>query len=60
MSISFREIPPSRKQLKLTGDMLATIMGWLEDVGAGGGTAFTHWEVEKVKLMRFVSHFSLS
>jgi hypothetical protein len=28
--------------------MLATVMGWLEDVDAGGGTAFTHWDVEKV------------
>jgi hypothetical protein len=26
--------------LKLSGDMIATFMGWLEDTEAGGGTAF--------------------
>ena len=41
-----REIPRSRINLKLTGDMYATAMGWLEDVDAGGGTAFT--AVQKV------------
>jgi hypothetical protein len=34
--------------LKLSGDMYATVMGWLGDVDAGGGTAFTHYDVEKV------------
>ena len=27
---------------KVTGDMIATCMGWLNDVKAGGGTAFIH------------------
>lgn len=34
------EIPPEREGLKLTGDMLATFMAWLNDVEAGGATAF--------------------
>ena len=45
----FREIPKSRYQLKLSGDMYATVMGWLHDVDAGGGTAFTHPNTEKVE-----------
>lgn len=44
--IEGKEIPKSRDNLKLSGDMYATLMGWLDDVGAGGGTAFT--AVEKV------------
>ena len=43
-----REIPKSREGLKLSGDMFATTMGWLGDVDAGGGTAFTSNSVEKV------------
>ncbi|TRY73565.1 hypothetical protein TCAL_06704 [Tigriopus californicus] len=34
------EIPPEREGLKLTGDMFATFMAWLNDVEAGGATAF--------------------
>jgi hypothetical protein len=42
-------IPESRYGLKLSGDMFATLIGWLNDVDAGGGTAFTSSAVEKVQ-----------
>ena len=51
----FREIPKSRYQLKLSGDMYATVMGWLHDVDAGGGTAFTHPNTEKVESLLFLT-----
>ena len=31
-----------RKGLVARGDYIATFMAWLEEVKAGGGTAFTH------------------
>ena len=34
------DIPPSRKHLIKTGDMLATLMGWISDEPVGGATAF--------------------
>jgi prolyl 4-hydroxylase len=34
------ELPPSRKLLTKTGDYVGTFMAWLNDVEAGGGTAF--------------------
>ena len=42
----FREIPYSRKGPQLSGDMYSTALGWIGDVDAGGGTAFT--AIEKV------------
>ena len=35
-----KEVPESRKYLKVTGDMIGTFMAWLGNVGAGGGTSF--------------------
>ncbi len=37
------ELPPHRgfKRLQKQGDMIATVMGWLDHVEAGGATAFT-------------------
>ena len=35
-----KEIPPSRDNLRYTGDMIGTFMAWLGDVGAGGGTSY--------------------
>eukprot|EP00095_Tigriopus_kingsejongensis_P001287 snap_masked-scaffold359_size197282-processed-gene-0.15 protein:Tk01287 transcript:snap_masked-scaffold359_size197282-processed-gene-0.15-mRNA-1 annotation:"prolyl 4-hydroxylase subunit alpha-2 isoform x2" len=35
-----KDIPYSRQDLKLTGDMLGTFMGWLNHVEVGGATAF--------------------
>ena len=34
------KVPPSRESLKVTGDMIGTFMGWLNNVEAGGGTAY--------------------
>jgi hypothetical protein len=34
------ELGENQMALKLSGDMIATFMGWLEDTEAGGGTAF--------------------
>ncbi len=34
------EVPPEREELFITGDMLATFMAWLGEVGAGGATAY--------------------
>ena len=31
-----------RQGLVARGDYIATFMAWLEEVNAGGGTAFTH------------------
>ena len=36
------EVPEHRKSLIGSGDMLATFMGWLEDVEAGGATAYDY------------------
>ena len=33
-------LPERRKHLAITGDYIATFMGWLQDVQAGGGTGF--------------------
>ena len=33
-------LPEERKHLATTGDYIATFMGWLQDVQAGGGTVF--------------------
>ena len=33
-------LPETRKHLAMTGDYIATFMGWLQDVEAGGGTGF--------------------
>ncbi len=34
------EVPPEREDLYVTGDILSTFMAWLEEVGAGGATAY--------------------
>ena len=36
------EVPFERQGLVSRGDYIATFMAWLEEVKAGGGTAFTH------------------
>eukprot|EP00094_Tigriopus_californicus_P006961 TCALIF_06702-PA protein Name:"Similar to P4HA2 Prolyl 4-hydroxylase subunit alpha-2 (Gallus gallus)" AED:0.31 eAED:0.31 QI:0/0/0/1/0/0/2/0/1029 len=36
------ELPPSRYHLRKTGDMFATIMGWIEKEPIGGATAFCY------------------
>ena len=36
------ELPPNRQLLKRSGDMIATIMGWIEEAPVGGATAFIH------------------
>ncbi len=33
---------PGIQHLKYSGDMFGTVMGWLSEVGAGGGTAFSY------------------
>lgn len=37
-----KDLPPSRQDLVMKGDMLGTFMAWLKDVGAGGGTAYLY------------------
>jgi hypothetical protein len=44
--IEGKELGEGHEELKLTGDMIATMMGWLEDTEAGGGTAFTNSKQE--------------
>ncbi|QQP41703.1 Uncharacterized protein FKW44_016162, partial [Caligus rogercresseyi] len=39
---SGRSIPEDRVSLFRTGDMILTLMGWLEDVNVGGKTAFIY------------------
>ena len=41
------ELPPDRQGLINTGDMIATFMAWLNDVEAGGYTAFDHVNYEQ-------------
>ena len=41
------EVVGSQKSLIQSGDMIGTIMAWLGDVEAGGGTAFVHRNVER-------------
>eukprot|EP00095_Tigriopus_kingsejongensis_P001280 snap_masked-scaffold359_size197282-processed-gene-0.4 protein:Tk01280 transcript:snap_masked-scaffold359_size197282-processed-gene-0.4-mRNA-1 annotation:"prolyl 4-hydroxylase subunit alpha-1" len=36
------ELPPSRLGLRKSGDMFATIMGWIQDEPVGGATAFVY------------------
>ena len=42
------EVPSERMELFGRGDYIATLMAWLEDVQAGGGTAFMYPGVEDV------------
>ncbi len=41
-------MPPEREDLFVSGDILATFMAWLEEVGAGGATAYDAVGYEQV------------
>ena len=42
------DVPPQRSSLYLSGDMIATFMAWLNDVPAGGGTAYDLIDYEQL------------
>ena len=42
------ELVPERKHLVTYGDVIATFMGWLDEVSAGGGTGFNFPDFESV------------
>ncbi len=44
--IEGKELGENQEELKMSGDMIATFMGWLEDTEAGGGTAFINGKKE--------------
>lgn len=46
--IEGKELTPDRQSLVISGDMLGTFMAWLDDVEAGGGTAFDSPRFEQV------------
>lgn len=57
---TFLKLSSFRINLKMTGDMVATTMAWLDDVEAGGATAFTTTTVERLVMPRRYELLQLS